>query len=195
MNISKRDKKFLIGGILAILLFLVFNYIITPFVESEQNIREGTAQKEITLRKFETVIASRAEVEKQLAQVRRKQSQLNAKLFTGSTSSLAAAEMQKMLEKISTTHGLELKSVKVQDAEKEGDLLTIPLEIRLQTDLERTRKFLADVEKSQKYLIVPSLKISVQNQRDPKEVIVTMVVTGFFMKEEPGKEKGKEKKV
>jgi hypothetical protein len=47
---------------------------------------------------------------------------------------------------------------------------------------------LADIEKSQKYLIVPSLKISVQNQRDPKEVIVTMVVTGFFMKEEEVKE-------
>ena len=93
-----------------------------------------------------------------------------------------------MLEKIAATHDLEMKSVKVQDGEKQGDLLTIPLEIRLQTDLERTRKFLADIEKSQKYLIVPSLKISVQNQRDPKEVIVTMVVTGFFMKEEEVKE-------
>jgi hypothetical protein len=33
------------------------------------------------------------------------------------------------------------------------------------------------------------LKISVKNQRDPKEVIVTLVVTGFFMKEDM--EKGK----
>ena len=138
----------------------------------------------MTLEKFEKIIAGRAEVEKQLAQLKKKQTQMNAKLLTGSTPSLAAADMQKMLEKISGTHDLELKSVKVQDGEKQGDLLTIPLEIRLQTDLERTRKFLADIEKNQKYLIVPSLKISVQNQRDPKEVIVTMVVTGFFMKEE-----------
>ena len=189
MNISKRDKRFLIIGALALLLFLVFNYVITPFIESEKNIREGTEQKEMTLQKFEKIITERPEVEKQLAQIKRKQSQLNAKLLTGSTPSLAAAEMQKMLEKISSTHDLELKSVKVQDAEKEGDFLTIPLEIRLQTDLDRTRKFLADIEKNQKYLIVPTLKISVQNQREPKEVIVTMVVTGFFMKEEPDKEK------
>ena len=189
MNISKRDKRFLIIGGLAMLLFVIYNYIITPFIESEQNIREGTEQKEMTLQKFERIITERTEVEKQLAQVRRKQTQLNAKLLTGSTPSLAAAEMQKMLEKISSTHDLELKSVKVQDGEKEGDFLTIPLEIRLQTDLERTRKFLADIEKNQKYLIVPTLKISVQNQREPKEVIVTMVVTGFFMKEEPDKEK------
>ena len=189
MNISKRDKRFLIIGALALLLFLVFNYVITPFIESEKNIREGTEQKEMTLQKFEKIITERPEVEKQLAQIKRKQSQLNAKLLTGSTPSLAAAEMQKMLEKISSTHDLELKSVKVQDAEKEGDFLTIPLEIRLQTDLDRTRKFLADIEKNQKYLIVPTLKISVQNQREPKEVIVTMVVTGFFMKEGPDKEK------
>ncbi len=188
MNISKRDRKFLVAGGAAILLFLVINYIIIPFIESEREIRESTEQKEMTLQKFEKIIAGRGEVEKQLAQVKRKHSQLNAKLLTGSTPSLAAAEMQKMLEKISASHDLELKSVKVQDGEKQGDLLTIPLEIRLQTDLERTRKFLADIEKNQKYLIVPSLKISVQNQREPKEVIVTMVVTGFFMKVEPAKE-------
>jgi len=184
VNISRRDKRFLTVGAVALLLFLVVNYVIIPFMESEREIREGTEQKEVTLEKFEKIIAGRAEVEKQLAQVKKKQTQLNAKLLAGSTPSLAAADMQKMLEKISGTHDLELKSVKVQDGEKQGDLLTIPLEIRLQTDLERTRKFLADIEKNQKYLIVPSLKISVQNQRDPKEVIVTMVVTGFFMKEE-----------
>ncbi len=184
MNISRRDKKFLTVGALALLLFLVINYIIIPFIQSEREIRESTEQKEVTLEKYERIIAGRAEVEKQLAQVKKKQTQLNAKLLTGSTPSLAAADMQKMLEKIAATHDLEMKSVKVQDGEKQGDLLTIPLEIRLQTDLERTRKFLADIEKSQKHLIVPSLKISVQNQRDPKEVIVTMVVTGFFMKEE-----------
>ena len=188
MNVSKRDKRFVTVGAAALLLFLVVNYIIVPFIESEGEIRDGTEQKEVTLEKFEKIIAGRAEVEKQLAQVKKKQSQLNAKLLTGSTPSLAAAEMQKMLEKISAAHDLELKSVKVQDGEKQGDLLTIPLEIRLQTDLDRTRKFLADIEKNQKYLVVPSLKISVQNQRDPKEVIVTMVVTGFFMKEEAVKE-------
>ena len=188
MNISKRDKKFLTVGAVALLLYLVANYVVMPFLEREREIREGTEQKEVTLEKFEKIIAGRAEVEKQLVQVKRKQTQLNSKLLTGSTPSLAAAEMQKMLEKISATHDLELKSVKVQDGEKQGDLLTIPLEIRLQTDLERTRKFLADIEKNQKYLIVPSLKISIQNQRDPKEVIVTMVVTGFFMKEEAVKE-------
>jgi Tfp pilus assembly protein PilO len=188
VNVSKRDKRFLTVGAAALLLFLVVNYIIVPFIESEGEIRDGTEQKEVTLEKFEKIIAGRAEVEKQLAQVKKKQSQLNAKLLTGSTPSLAAAEMQKMLEKISAAHDLELKSVKVQDGEKQGDLLTIPLEIRLQTDLDRTRKFLADIEKNQKYLVVPSLKISVQNQRDPKEVIVTMVVTGFFMKEEAVKE-------
>jgi Tfp pilus assembly protein PilO len=184
VNISKRDKKFLTVGAVTLLLYLVVNYVVMPFLEREREIREGTEQKEVTLEKFEKIIAGRAEVEKQLVQVKRKQTQLNSKLLTGSTPSLAAAEMQKMLEKISATHDLELKSVKVQDGEKQGDLLTIPLEIRLQTDLDRTRKFLADIEKNQKYLIVPSLKISVQNQRDPKEVIVTMVVTGFFMKEE-----------
>jgi len=60
--------------------------------------------------------------------------------------------------------------------------------LKFETTSNRTRKFLADLEKNAKCLVIPKLKISVKNQRDPKEVIVTLVVTGFFMK------KGEEKK-
>jgi Tfp pilus assembly protein PilO len=183
VNISKRDRKFLTIGIVAVALFLVFTYVISPFMESEQDIRDRTQQLEMLLQKYEKIIGQQTEIEKKLTQIKREQGQLNKKLLKGSTPSLAAAEMQKMLEQISKKHDLELKSVKVKEAEKEGDFLAIPLEIRLTTDLNRTRKFLSDLEKNQKYLIIPQLKISVKNQRDPQEVIVTIVVTGFFMEE------------
>lgn len=183
MNISKRDRKFLTIGIVAVALFLVFTYVISPFMESEQDIRDRTQQLEMLLQKYEKIIGQQTEIEKKLTQTKRQQGQLDKKLLKGSTPSLAAAEMQKMLEQISKKHDLELKSVKVKEAEKEGDFLAIPLEIRLTTDLNRTRKFLSDLEKNQKYLIIPQLKISVKNQRDPQEVIVTIVVTGFFMEE------------
>ncbi|MCK5514056.1 MAG: type 4a pilus biogenesis protein PilO [Deltaproteobacteria bacterium] len=190
MDISKRDKKVLMIGGLAVVLFLIINYVISPFIESENDIQEGTEQKEMLLKKYERVINQRGEIEKKLAKMKREQSGLNKKLLKGSTPSLAAAEMQKMLENISKKYDLELKSVKVKDAEESGEFLAIPLEIRLTTDLNSTRKFLADLEKNSKYLIIPKLKISVKNQRDPKEVIVTLVVTGFFMKKDT--EKGKE---
>ena len=183
MNISKRDRKILTIGIVAVALFLVFTYVISPFMESEQDIRDRTQQLEMLLQKYEKIIGQQKEIEKNLTQIKREQGQLNNKLLKGSTPSLAAAEMQKMLEQISKKYDLELKSVKVKDAEKEGDFLAIPLEIRLTTDLNSTRKFLSDLEKNQKYLIIPQLKISVKNQRDPQEVIVTIVVTGFFMEE------------
>jgi len=190
LDISKRDKKVLMIGGLAVVLFLIINYVISPFIESENDIQEGTEQKEMLLKKYERVINQRGEIEKKLAKMKSEQSGLNKKLLKGSTPSLAAAEMQKMLENISKKYDLELKSVKVKDAEESGEFLAIPLEIRLTTDLNSTRKFLADLEKNSKYLIIPKLKISVKNQRDPKEVIVTLVVTGFFMKKDT--EKGKE---
>lgn len=182
MKISKRDKKFLTVGVLAVALILVMNYIIFPFIESEKDIRERTQQKEMLLQKYEKIINQREKVEKKLNKLKGEQSRLNKKLLKGSTPSLAAAEMQKTLERISKTYDLELKSVKVKDAEERGEFLAIPLEIRLTTDLNRTIKFLADLEKNTKYLVIPRLKISVKNRRDPKEIIVTLVVTGFFMR-------------
>ncbi|MCK5255309.1 MAG: type 4a pilus biogenesis protein PilO [Deltaproteobacteria bacterium] len=188
MKISKRDKKILTVGALAVVLIFVVTYVIVPFIESEMDIRERTQQKEMVLQKYEKIMNQRDEVEKELDQLRGKQNKLKKRLLKGSTPSLAAAEMQKVLEKISKKHELELKSVKVKDEEEKGEFLAIPLEVRLITDLNRTRKFLADLEKNAKCLVIPKLKISVKNQRDPKEVIVTLVVTGFFIK------KGVEKK-
>jgi len=190
VNISKRDKKILTIGGVAVALFLFITYVISPFIESEQEIREDTEQREVLLQKYEKIINQKSEIEKDLTKMKRNLTKIKGKLLKGSTTSLAAAEMQKMLEKISKSHDLELKSVKVKDAEKEGDFLAIPLELRLTTDLNRTRKFLADLENNQKYLIIPQLKISVVNQRDPKEVIVTIVVTGFFMEEDAANKKG-----
>jgi len=188
LKISKRDKKILTVGALAAVLIFVVNYVMVPFVQGELDIRERTQQKEMLLEKYEKIMSQRDEIEKKLNQLRGKQNQLNRKLLKGSTPSLAAAEMQKVLENISKKHGLELKSVKVKEEEERDEFLAIPLEVRLITDLNKTRKFLSDLEKNAKCLVIPKLKISVKNQRDPKEVIVTLVVNGFFMK------KGEEKK-
>jgi Tfp pilus assembly protein PilO len=190
VNISKRDKKILTIGGLAVAAFLFITYVISPFFESEQEIRDKTEQREGLLKKYEKIINQKSEVEKNLAQMKRQLSKIKGKLLKGSTPSLAAAEMQKMLEKISKVHDLELKSVKVKEAVEEGDFLVVPLELRLTTDLNRTRKFLTDLENNQKYLIIPQLKISVKNQRDPKEVIVTIVVSGFFLEEGAKDKKG-----
>jgi type II secretory pathway component PulM len=35
LDISKRDKKVLMIGGLAVVLFLIINYVISPFIESE----------------------------------------------------------------------------------------------------------------------------------------------------------------
>jgi len=187
LKISKRDKKVLTVGAVAVFLILVMNYVVFPFIESEKGIRERTQQKEMVLQKYEKIIKQRKEVEEKLDQLNRKLNRLNRKLLKGSTTSLAAAEMQKILERISSKHDLELKSVKVKEAEERGEFLAIPIEVRLTTDLNRARKFLADLEKNSKYLVIPKLKISVKNQRDPKEVIVTLVVNGFFLKESADK--------
>ena len=56
MNISKRDKKILTIGGVAVALFLFITYVISPFIESEQEIRENTEQREVLLQKYEKII-------------------------------------------------------------------------------------------------------------------------------------------
>ena len=83
MNISKRDRKILTIGIGAVVLFLVFTYVISPFIESENDIRERTQQREMLLQKYEKIISQRKETEKKLTQIKRQQGQLSKKLLKG----------------------------------------------------------------------------------------------------------------
>jgi hypothetical protein len=48
------------------------------------------------------------------------------------------------------------------------------------------KNFVYGIETGQKLLTIPNLKISVRNRREPREVIVTVVVCGFMKKETKG---------
>jgi len=180
LAISKRDKRFLRLGVLAIIIFVVIQYVFIPFYHREIAIRERIKLLELTKEKYQKIISKRDEIEEKINQLRLKENRLDNKLLKGNTPSLAAAEMQKMLEKLSNTSDLELKRVKVQKPEKVGEFLSIPIEVRLTTDLKKTMKFLKGIEKSNKLMVISKLRIYAKRRRDPKLLIVRLVVKGFM---------------
>jgi len=143
-------------------------------------IRERIQLMELNNEKYQKILRKRDEIENKLNRLRRKDNELDSKLLKGNTPSLAAAEMQKMLEKLSKASDLELKSVKVKKPEEIGDFLSIPIEVRFTTDLKKTTKFLKGIEKHNKLITISRLRIYVKRRRKPKLLIITMMVRGFM---------------
>ena len=181
MGISKRDKRFLMLGLSAVFIFILAQYVCIPFYNSEMEIREKIQLLELTNEKYTKILEKREDVVSKLNQLKRKESKTsNQLLLKGETTSLAAAEMQKMLEKLSSSSDIELKRVRVRDTKEIGDFLSIPVELRFTTDLKKMTDFLSKIKNSNKLITISRFKVSVKNRRDPKLLIVTMWANGFM---------------
>jgi Tfp pilus assembly protein PilO len=183
MRISKRDKRFLQLGLLAVLLFIVTKYLLVPFYQQEISLREEIERMELTHEQYKKILLKRDDIEKQLSQIKQQKNKITSQFLRGDTPALAAAELQRILEQIAKTSEVELKSVRVRDSDEVGEFLSIPIEVRMTTDLQKVTQFLEGIKKSNKFLYVGKLKISVKNRRDPKSLIVTMTVNGLIMEE------------
>lgn len=181
MGISKRDKRFLMLGLSAVFLFILVQYVCIPFYNSEMQIRETIQSLEQTHEKYRKILIKRDQVVSRLNQLKQEESKTSNKLLLkGTTTSLAAAEMQKMLEKLSNSSDIELKRVKVQEAKEIGNFLSIPVELRFTTDLQKMTDFLSKIKDSNKLITISRFRIRVKRRRDPKLLIVTMWANGFM---------------
>jgi Tfp pilus assembly protein PilO len=183
MKITPRDKKFLIAGAVAVCIFIVIKFIIFPFLDMLDSQKEDLVFKEQAVEKYTRIISRQAELQKKLKLLKRDDLSISNSLLKGETPSLSAADIQKSIDRIATSSTIEIQSVKIMDSGKQGDFLTVPIQVRFTSDLKRMKNFIYSIETSQKLLTIPSLKISVRNRRDPKEIIVTMVVSGYMKKE------------
>lgn len=178
-KLSPRNRRMVLIGAAAVAIFVLLKFGAFPLYDHETDVREKVRMQEITYRKYLKFIDRRKEIERRVRALKRRERSLNRKLLSGETASLAAADIQKTLEKISQSNQVTLKSVKVLDPRKEGGFAVHSVQVRLITDVTRMRKFIYDVENTYKSLVIPELRISVKSTKDPKEIVVTMTVSGF----------------
>ena len=180
MAISKRDKNFIRLGIIAVITFALLHYVLIPFYNSEMEVREKIQQMELTHEKYMKILNQRDEVERKLNQLIQEKSRVGNQLLKGNTTSLAAAKLQKILEKISKVSDVELKSVKVRSPEEIEEFVSIPIQLRFITDLKKITRLLREIEENNKLMIISKFRINVKRRRAPKLLIVNMVVRGFM---------------
>ena len=195
MKISKREKTFIVICIVALVLFSLIKFILLPFVDRGKELSESISDKEMTYKKYLSYLTKKKDVEKDLLALKSRESGFQTKLLKGDTPSLAASDLQRTLEQVSNQVKILIQSTKIMEAETlEGGYLAIPIQVKLMSDLTRTRRFVTLVEENFKFLTIPELKISVKDKVDPKEVIVTMVVNGFMKGSPPAPPQEKQEK-
>ena len=83
----------------------------------------------------------------------------------------------------------EVRSERILPPADRGELLEIPVEIAVSCEIRQLVDLLARLESAPKLLPVQELKIRVVNMTQPKDLLVTLTVSGFLLPSAPGKAK------
>lgn len=182
MKISSRDKIFLIAGAIAVCLFLIIKFIVFPFYDKVTDQKNDVQLKERTLEKSLKFIQKQAKLQQTLKRLTREKRSAQRSLLKGATPSLAAADIQKIVDKISEASSVDVNSVRVLDPGEKDGFVTIPIQVKFTSDLSRMKKFINDIENHRKLLTISELKIRVKNKRKPRKISVTLEISGFMKK-------------
>ncbi|MCP4715136.1 MAG: hypothetical protein GY868_08470 [Deltaproteobacteria bacterium] len=180
MKLTERDKKMLIGGSFAA-AGIILLYFLLPFYDQLSDKKREIRLFEKQQAKYLRVIKQQEKLERELNQLSLEEAKLHGNLLHGETPSLAAADLQKIVDTFTEKSKVKIDSVKVMDPEEREEGFTrIPVQIRFTSDLTRMCGFIEAIETNQKLLTILQLKIRVKNKRKPKKLSITLQVAGYM---------------
>ena len=112
---------------------------------------------------------------------------LSEGFLTAGTPAVAASELQKIVKDMAAQARTEVRSERILPPADRGELLQIPVEIAVSCEIRQLVDLLARLESAPKLLPVQELKIRVVNMTQPKDLLVTLTVSGFLLPATPGK--------
>ena len=193
MKITARDRKFLIAGGIVVVLVAVFYLWSTPLESPGELAKEVEFKKRMLVRERET-ISQESNYVARLDQYRKRLDQDKGRLLTGSTPSLAGAELQSILSDLAAQTGVEITRKTAQNEQKVQDNL-IKVSANIDTPnctLDQLVAFLAAIENHPKFLTVDSLTIislRLQNkfQIRPNITVAAYITAPETKPEKPGR--------
>ncbi len=188
MKPYSRNKKSVIILIIAVALFALAKFLLIPMFDKFSEQKATIKFKEQTLEKYAKAIKQQEGLKSRLKKLQRENRKTNKSFLKGETASLAAADLQKIIDGIAEKIKIEIKSVKVMDSIQKEGLIEIPIQIMFTSDLAMFEKLINNIENNRKLLTIPELKIRVKNKRKPMGISVTMKISGFVQKEETEEE-------
>lgn len=181
MTFSSRERRFLVMGGIALVVFLAGNYLIIPVFSSQMQVRSEYQEKFDALERFQLVVDGKRRYEKKYAETEALYRQLQQRLLPGEKLTLAAADLQTMLHKMAGESGVTIVSESIHAPKKAEGFTQVAVELSLNADLKKLRDFLYKIESAPRLLTVPKLQVNASFPRIGAELQVTVVISGYTL--------------
>jgi len=182
--LNRERKYLLIGGMLVLLVGAVYRFY--PSFSNLFTAPEDLTFKETELLKYKKVLQKKNALEAQFLSAQNGLARAEAALLSQGTPSLAAVEIQNMINELGEQKKIEIKSMRVLKPERpdQGEYMTVPVQVTMTASIRQLKDVLFRIENSQTLLRVSSMRIRQSNAKRPEELFCTLVVEGFMKYEE-----------
>jgi hypothetical protein len=180
LSLDKKRKHILIVAAVALFFGLVYRFY--PSVQSLLFPKAEIELKEAKILKYQKELTADGGLDVLLNSLKESLKEAEKGLLTGKTRSLAAVQIQEILQEITEKSGVVIRSLNVlnpEELDKEG-YLSIPVEFYLFATISQFKEVLYRIGISQKYLAVKQLRIDYTKSGPEDTIRCHMTVAGYM---------------
>ncbi len=189
-NLTPRDKKFLIVGVICVIIYCCYVFVIAPIYAKQKGVDQQVQNKVLFIEKYQNILnkkdyyKEKETVEKQLA------AQMSKQFLEETKPALAAASLQKILEEYAKQTSVNIISTKTEKPKYIERLLAVPVEITVRSNLRNLSQLIFLIENQEKLMLIEEITTKrIDNKPEYEELNAKLLVNGFIKQLEP--EKGK----
>src|SRR4030095_16154829 len=188
-NLSRRERLLVGLAVIAAVILGGWLYVVEPILERNRSAADLVPAREQVLQQRRELIRRHAAVTAELDAMVKRFDKLSEGFLTAGTPAVAASELQKIVKDMPAQARTEVRSERILPPADRGELLEIPVEIAVSCEIRQLVDLLARLESAPKLLPVQELKSRGVNMTQPKDLLVTLPVSGFLLPATPGKAK------
>src|SRR5262245_15660779 len=188
-NLSRRERTLVGLAVVVGVVLLGWMFVIEPILEHNRVTAELVPAREQVLLQRRELIARHPVVLAELEATGKRFDRLAEGFLTSGTPAVAASELQKIVKEMAAQARTEVRSERILPPADRGELLEIPVEIAVSCEIRQLVDLLAQLDGASKLLPVQDIKVRVVNLSQPKELLVTLTISGFILPNAQGKAK------
>ncbi len=181
MQVTGREKKFIIIGGVAVLAIAVF-YLVSGPSPVKQEASLSVEQQRRALLQSREVLAQEPVYRARADQYRQRLQQLRALFLPGDNASIAGAELQRVLKELADQSGVDIVRRTIRGEQKlQNGVVKVAVNIETNCQPDQLVKFLAAIENYEKHLGVDELQINSFRIQKRYEMRPILTVSGYIL--------------
>lgn len=183
MQMGAREKRSIVVVGLAVVVYLIYAFLLSPTLERQKHVREELETNRLLLTKYQTTAARRSRILSELNQAKAKLAEFESRLLTADKPPLAASQLQQIINEVGTKVGMDVRSISILGPRELGAYVEISISLVFVGNSPKLKAFLQEIESHRLRLQINELVVNVINPEIENNMQVTMVVFGLTKKE------------